>query len=88
MPLLAPFEVCFKIDKWLLSKQNVVDFGILTNVQRLTVPRIIDQCCQKKRKNVDYKLMQEFIKWYFVVREQSAIENPFSAWYNPDGKFG
>ena len=32
--------------------------------------------------------MQEFIKWYFVVREQSAIENPFSAWYNPDGKFG
>ena len=29
------------IDKSLLSNRNVVDFGILPNISRLTVPRII-----------------------------------------------
>ena len=58
------FEVCLKIDKLLpllLSKENVVDFGILPNVYRLAVPRIMYQFgrkrCQKKRKDVDYKLL-------------------------------
>ena len=26
------FEICLKIDNWLSSKENVVDFGILPNV--------------------------------------------------------
>ena len=55
------FEVCLKIDKLLSSKENVVDFGILPIIQRLTVPRIIDQfgpkMCQKKRKEGGYKLL-------------------------------
>ena len=52
------FEVCLEIDKSLLSKENVLDFGIFPNVLSLTVPRLIDQfgrkMCQKKRKDVDY----------------------------------
>ena len=62
-------------------------------LQRLTVPRIIDQFwrerCQKKRKDVDYKLLQEFIQKYFVEHEQSAVENSFSTYvcYAPDGLF-
>ena len=48
-------------------------------LQRLTVPRIIDQFwrkrCQMKRKDVDYKLLNEFFQRYFVVYEQSAVEN-------------
>ena len=46
--LFEPQFVCLKIDKSLLSKQNVVDFGILMNIQRLTVPRIIDQFGRKR----------------------------------------
>ena len=50
------FEVCLKINKMLSLKENVVDFGILLIVWRLTVPQIIDQfgCkrCQKKSKDV------------------------------------
>ena len=45
-----------------VSKENVVDLGILPIVQRLTAPQIIDQfrrkMCQKKGKDVDYKLLE------------------------------
>ena len=50
--------------------ENVFDFGILPNVyeqiqpKRLTVSRLIEQfgrkICQKKRTDVDYKLLLEF----------------------------
>ena len=55
--------------------------------------RIIDQFgrkrCQKKRKDVDYKLLLEFFQKYFVVHKQSAVENSFSTYvcYAPDGLF-
>ena len=70
------------IEKSLLSKENVVDFGILPNIQRLTVPKIRVQfgrkCWQKKRKDVDDKLLNEFFQKYLVVRERSAVENSFT----------
>ena len=54
-------QICLKINKSQSSKEKVGDFAILPNVQRLTVPRIIDQFghkrCQKKRKEVDYQLL-------------------------------
>ena len=45
--------------------------------------------CKKKREDVDYKLIQEFFQKYFVVHEQSAVENSFSTYicYAPDGSF-
>ena len=50
------FEACLEIHKLLSSKGNDVDFGIL--------PRLIDQLgrkrCQKKRKDVEYKLLKKF----------------------------
>ena len=55
--------------------------------------RIIDQfgrkMCQKKRKDVDYKLLLEFFQKIFVVHEQSAVEKSFSTYvcYAPDGLF-
>ena len=55
--------------------------------------QIIDQFgrkrCQKKREDVDYELLQEFFQNYFVVHEQSAVENSFSTYvcYAPDGLF-
>ena len=54
---------------------------------------IVDQFgrkrCQKKRKDVDYKLLKDFFQKYFVVHEQSAVENSFSTYvcYAPDGLF-
>ena len=43
--------------------------------------RIIDQLgrkrCQKKRKDVDYKLLLEFFQKLFVLLEQSAVKNYF-----------
>ena len=53
--------------------------------------RIIDQfwrnMCQKMRKDVDYKLLQQFFQKYQVIQEQSAVENSFSIYvcYAPDG---
>ena len=45
------------------------------------MPRIIDQFgrkkCQKKSKDVDYKLLQDFFQKYFIVHEQSAVKNSF-----------
>ena len=45
--------------------------------------------CQKKRKDVDYKLLKEFFQKYFVVNKQSAVESSFSTYvcYAPDGLF-
>ena len=45
--------------------------------------------CQKKHKDVDYKDLKEFFQKYFVVHEQSAVENSFSKYvcYAPDGLF-
>ena len=54
---------------------------------------IVDQFgrkrCQKKRKDVDYKLLQEFFQKKFVVHEQLAVEHSFSTYlcYAPDGLF-
>ena len=52
---------CLQIYKSLSSKENVVDFAILPNAQILTVPGIVDQFGhkrgQKKRKDIDYKLL-------------------------------
>ena len=35
---------------------------------------------QKKRKDVEYKLLLELFQKYFVVHEQSAVKNSFSAY--------
>ena len=59
-------------------KENVVDFGILLNVERLAVPRIIDQFgrkrCQKKRKDVDYKLFKIFFKNILVYMSSRLLK--------------
>ena len=51
-------------------------------LQRLPVPRIKDQFrhkrCQKKRKDVDYKLLLEFFQEYFLVHKRLAVKNSFS----------
>ena len=58
--------VCLDIDKSLLSKENVVDFRILSNVERLTVLQLMDQfghkTSQKKHKDVEYKFLKKFFK--------------------------
>ena len=65
------FEL-LKIDKLLLSKENVVDFGILQNVWRLTVSRIIDQFgrkrCQKKRKRFGLQTSIRIFSKIFSLR--------------------
>ena len=49
------------------------------------MPRIIDQfgrkMCQKKRKDVDYKLLLDFFQKYFVKHERLAVKNSFSILY-------
>ena len=87
------FEVCLRIDKSLWSKEKVVDFGILPNVWRLTVPRPIDQFwrkkCQKKSKDVEYKLIQDLKKLYFMLHERSTVKSLFSTYvcFTLDGLF-
>ena len=57
------------------------------------MPRIIDQFgrkrCQKKRKDVDYKLLKGFFQRKFVVQERSAVKKSFSTYvcHAPDGLF-
>ena len=64
-----------------------------TNTPQCAVVQIIDQFgrkrCQKKRKEIDYKLLKKFFQKYYVVHEQSAVENLFSTCvcYDPDGLF-
>ena len=45
--------------------------------------------CQKKRKDVDFKLLSEFYQKYFVVNEWLAVKNSASTYvcYDPDGLF-
>ena len=45
--------------------------------------------CKKKRKDVDYNILLEFIQKYFVAHEQSAVKNSFSTYvcYVPDGLY-
>ena len=45
--------------------------------------------CQKKGKDVDSKVPFEFFQKYFVVNEQSAVQNSFITyvWYAPDVLF-
>ena len=45
--------------------------------------------CQKKRKDVNYKLLYEFFQKYLILHEHSATENSFSTYlcYDPDGLF-
>ena len=50
-----------KIDNSLLLKENVVDFGILPNVQILTVRRIIDQFGHKSSVKCGLKTFIRFI---------------------------
>ena len=79
--------------KYVWKLTNVVDFRNLPNALRLTVPRMINQFgrkrCQKKRKVVGYKLLQEFFQKYFVVHQRSGVKNSFSTYvyYAPDGLF-
>ena len=51
---------------------------------RFTVPRIIDQFghkrCQKKRKDVGYKLILEYFQKCFTVHEQLAVKNSLSTY--------
>ena len=62
-------------------------------LQRVTVSQIIDRFgrkrCQKKRKDVNYKLLEEFFQKYFGVHEQKTVKNSFSTYvfYAPDGLF-
>ena len=55
------------------AKCRLSYLGILLNVERLTVPRIIDQFgrkkCQKKRKDISYKLLKNNFQTYFVAHE-------------------
>ena len=48
------------------------------------MPRIIDQFgrkrCQKKRKDVKYKILSEFTQKYFVAYERLAVKNSFSTY--------
>ena len=48
------------------------------------MPQIIKRfgrkMCQKKRKDMDYKLLKEFFQKYFVVNEWSAVKNSFSTY--------
>ena len=42
--------------------------------------QIIDQfgrkkMCQKKRKDVDYKVLKDFFQKHFVAHEKSAVQN-------------
>ena len=66
----------------LLQKLQNVAFELVFNEPVCSVARIIDQFarkrCQKKRKDVGYKLLLEFFQKYFVVHQQSAVENSFS----------
>ena len=66
----------------------------LSNIfQRLTLPRVIDQFgrkrCQKKREDVEDKLIKEFFQKYFDEHERSAVKTSFSTYvcYAPDGCF-
>ena len=45
--------------------------------------------CQKKRKDVDYKVLKDFFQKHFVAHEKSAVQNLFSTYvcYAPDGLF-
>ena len=60
---------------------------------RLTVPRIVDQFgrkrCQKKRKNVNHKLLSQFFQKYFFVHDRLAVKKSVSTYvcYTPDGLF-
>ena len=58
-----------------------INLGI---VQRLAVPRKLTifghKRCQKKRKDVNYKLLQEFFQKSLVVHEQSAVKNSVSTY--------
>ena len=67
---------------------------LLSNIfQRLTLPRVIDQFgrkrCQKKREDVEDKLIKEFFQKYFDEHERSAVKTSFSTYvcYAPDGCF-
>ena len=55
--------------------------------------RIIDQFgrkrCQKKRKDLDYKLLKEILQKYFVVHKRWTVKNSFITyvWYASDVLF-
>ena len=57
------------------------------------MPRIIDKSgrkmCQKKHKDVIYKLLWEFFQKYFVLQQKWAVKNSFSTnvCYAPDDLF-
>ena len=77
--------------------RNRIHFPSMTAICRfsnmVTVTRIKDRfgCkrCQKKRKDVDFKLLLEFSKKYLVVHKRLAVKNSFSTYvyYEPDGFF-
>ena len=81
----------FEIDGIFPSKTDICRFSNI--FQRLTVPPIIDQFgrkrCQKKHKDVCYKLLCEFFQKYFVVHQWSAVKYSFSKYvcYDTGGLF-
>ena len=69
-------------------------FRFSKTLQRLTLPRIIDQFgrerYRKKRKDVDCKVLQEFFRNILLyIHERLAVINSFSTYvnYTPDGLF-
>ena len=55
-------KLCLKFDKSLLSKENVVDFGILPNIWRLTVPQMIVQFGRRSVKMWTKTFFKRFFK--------------------------
>ena len=72
----------FENGKIVVFKGKCRRFRILANVQSLTAPRIIDRFgrkrCQKKRTDVSYQLLKEFVQKYFVVHELWAGKKSFN----------
>ena len=75
-----------KITKKLIANIISLRFFCLNSsfLQRLTVPRIIDQFrrkrYQKKRKYVGYKFLHEFFQKYFVVHYRWPAKDSFSTY--------
>ena len=74
--LLRPNCLVIRNRRYFPSKPAICRYSSI--LQRLTVPRRIDQFghkrCQKKRKDVGYELLSEF---FFVSHERWAVKNSF-----------
>ena len=77
---------------FLFSNAHFIKRGQIT-LALVSVPQKSDQFgrkrCQKKLKDVNYKLLYEFFQKSAVLHGHSAIENSLSTYvcYDPDGLF-